>query len=562
MKSYQDYGIQIDETKQGEVYTSCPQCSASRKKKNVKCLAVNTKKFVFFCQHCGWGGSLKQGIESQSRPFKPTFRKLDALVSIITPPLLKFFAERHIPESILNRNQITYAEKIYFPQVEDFLPAIAFPFFRNGEVINYKYRGKGKEFRQESNCEKIFYGLDDIKESSVAIICEGEIDKLSIEVAGFMNCISVPDGAPSPKAKNFNGKFEYIDNCSEFLDGKKIYLAVDNDEPGKKLEDELARRFGAERCYKIIWPEGCKDANEVLVKRGKDTLIACIEDANPFPIQGIISVSDIYKDIDHLYQSGMEGGKPTGWSSVDKYYTVRTGEWTVVTGIPSHGKSEFIDNLVYNLALTQSWRFAFFSPENQPLQRHAAKLIQKICDKPFQRGHHDRLTEKELESSKEWLNEYFSFILPVDEDLTLDGILRLAKVQVQRRGIRGLIIDPWNEIDHLRPAGLTETEYISQSLTKIRRFARHNDCHVWVIAHPAKLRKEVDGKYPVPNPYDISGSAHWRNKSDCAITVWRDELDKTKPSQIHIQKIRFREVGEPGVVELLYNNLKGKFEEI
>ena len=85
-------------------------------------------------------------------------------------------------------------------------------------------------------------------------------------------------------------------------------------------------------------------------------------------------------------------------------------------------------------------------------------------------------------------------------------------------GIRGLVIDPYNELDHQRHSSMSETEYVSQMLTKIKRFAQHNDVHVWFVAHPKQLQ---GWKGEAPNLYDISGSAHFVNKADCGVVVHR-----------------------------------------
>ena len=151
------------------------------------------------------------------------------------------------------------------------------------------------------------------------------------------------------------------------------------------------------------------------------------------------------------------------------------------------------------------------------------------------------------------------FIAPED-GLTIQGLLQTAKRLVARHGIRGLLIDPWNEFEHSRGTH-SETEYISSSLTQIRRFARAHGVHVWLVAHPQKLYRKDDGSYPVPTPYDISGSAHWRNKADNAITVWRDEQNTEAPVKIFVQKIRFREVGRIGLVELHWNVVNGRYED-
>jgi twinkle protein len=234
---------------------------------------------------------------------------------------------------------------------------------------------------------------------------------------------------------------------------------------------------------------------------------------------------------------------------------------TIVTGIPSHGKSQFLDALVMNLAKDHDWPIAVCSPENLPVERHIAKLIEQYTGRPFGEGPTARCSSIDVVMAMDWLDSHFLFVAP-DDALTIPALLQQSKALVTRHGIRGLIIDPWNEFEHTMPHGQTETAYISTALGQIRRFGRAYGVHVWVVAHPQKLYRKDDGSYPVPTPYDISGSAHWRNKADNCITVWRDERDPESPVQIHVQKIRFREVGSPGMAELRFNRLNGRYQEL
>jgi twinkle protein len=405
--------------------------------------------------------------------------------------------------------------------------------------------------------------MDDVTGDKM-IIVEGEIDKLSLEVAGFLHAVSVPDGAPSPTAKNYASKFEFLENCEEFLKGmRKFILAVDNDEPGKVLEEELARRLGRERCERVTWPEGCKDANDVLLKCGKDKLRECVKLSRPYPISGVFEVTDIYIDIHNLYSQGIQRGALPGWKPLDALYSVRAGEWTVITGIPGSGKSEVVDAMMVNLALSEGWTFAIFSPENQPVQRHAAKLAEKYIGKPFYKNDFvPRMEPHELEKAAKFLHKHFVFVSPNDDELTIDAVLEKIRQMVLRRGVKGAVIDPWNELDHQRPGGITETEYISAAITKIRRFARECNIHIWLVAHPTKLQKDkATGQYPVPTLYDISGSAHWRNKADNGIVVFREIAKGNKDVQIHVQKIRFKEIGKVGVAVLEYNYANGRYKD-
>lgn len=273
---------------------------------------------------------------------------------------------------------------------------------------------------------------------------------------------------------------------------------------------------------------------------------------------GIIEVSQLSVEIDKLYNHGFQRGVLTGWPVLDEYYTVKPGEMTLVSGIPSHGKSTFLTNLIVNIARKESWKIGIFSPENQPISRHIAHMSQIYTEKPFDIKHAERMTKGMLEYAKDWCQRHFVFLSPKDDELKFDSIMKKSVICCLKHGIKGLVLDPWNEVDHTRPMGLSETEYISKCLTKIRYFARTYKVHVWLIAHPTKLMKRQDGTYPIPTPYDISGSAHFRNKADCCICVWRDlDLESTRKyeTDIYVQKIRFHEVGKIGKVTLTYNPL-------
>ena len=554
MKNFSDYGIELGGKAGEEVKTTCPQCSHTRKKKSYPCLNVNTSKGVWHCHHCGWSGGLGSGvINSSAPPSRRVYPRPEFRPAALNDNAHLWFSKRGISTEVIIRNRVSM-ERVWMPQIEDEVSAIAFPYYKAGEVVNVKYRDGKKNFRQVAGAQKILYKYDDI--SDVTIICEGEMDALSCEVAGFHHAISVPDGAPSPESKQFDHKFDFLDD--ERLDQVKQWvLAVDNDEPGRRLEDELSRRLGRDKCLRVTWPEGCKDANDVLVKHGAQKLRECIEDAKPFPIEGVFSISDIEDDINVMLENGMVKGEPTGWGSVNGLYTPAPGQWTLVTGIPSMGKSEWLDALAVNLAEQSGWVFGVCSPENQPISWHAAKLIEKRMQYRLVAG---QVNQRDFQAAKAWLNDHFHFIMP--EEPTLDAVLAKAKVLVRRHGMKGLIIDPYNELDHTkRKDGVAETEYVSTFLTQLRRFARENSIHIWLVAHPAKLMKDNKGVYPVPDGYTVSGSAHFYNKADNIIAVHRDLLLPNSPTEVHVQKIRSRWLGRRGVAMLMWQSESGRFTE-
>jgi len=563
-KDFIDFGIDVSSTNGDQVYTLCPECSASRRKKKVKCLSVNMTEGIWNCHHCGWTGSLLSGndwkdkIPHWNKP-KLVVRPKDFQVSL-EPSVVEWFKARGISRQTLEDNKVSY-RSVYMPQVEDFVTSIGFPYYRDDELINVKYRDKDKNFRLEAGAERIFYGLDHIDNDQV-IIVEGEVDKLSMYETGLKSCISVPDGAPSHNSTDYSSKFDFLKE-ERLSDVKKFVLCVDSDPAGLRLEEELSRRLGRDRCNKATLPEDCKDANDVLRKYGMVPLAECIAEAKPYPIEGTYNSNDLSESIDRLYDTGVDKGVSTGWMGLDKLYMIRPGILSVVTGIPSSGKSNWIDAMMVNIADEHGWNFAIFSPENQPLEDHMARVLEKYVGSPFMDGPNMRMSREELADGKSWLANHFTWILPNDDkQWTLDIILDAAKRLILTKGIRGLVIDPWNEIEHDRDDRQTETEYISMSLKRIRQFARRYGIHIWVVAHPAKMYRDKQGKIPVPTPYDISGSARWRDKSDNCVTIWRDLSDNDNIIvQIHVQKVRFRQDGRIGVGELSYNWLVGTYHE-
>jgi twinkle protein len=569
MKTWADVGIDLPTGAHGELDLTCPECTPGRKREHQRSrdLSVNVEQETWICHHCGWKGGLNgksDGIPAYGARLKQEWSAPRPLPQVLVPTLwqkaVSWFAERGIPEAVLARNGVTTAEE-FCPVCEGSVGHILFPYVRDGQHINTKHRCGKKHFRMEKGAERILYGLDDVATKDTIIIVEGEIDKLSVEVAGFPNCLSVPDGAPAPDAQSYTSKFAFLTSAESVItSAKQIILATDADAPGQKLLEELARRIGPEKCSRVTWPVGIKDANEALVQVGPDFLRSCIVGAEPFPVEGIITVADLSRDLDDLYDHGFDSGVSAGWIRFDRHYRVRTGLFTVLTGVPGHGKSHFLDQLMVRLAVVHGWAFGICSPENQPLARHQAGILSTYLGKPFWQGPTERMSKTELAYAKSWASHHFAFILP--EEPTVDAILERARVLVYRMGIKGLVVDPWNEIEHSRPPGKSETEYVSECLGRLRRFARHHNIHVWLVAHPTKLRKNDDGSEPVPGLWDISGSAHFRNKADAGLTIWRDIGDPSRPVQVHVMKIRFSETGEEGVVEFSYDKATGQYREV
>jgi twinkle protein len=308
------------------------------------------------------------------------------------------------------------------------------------------------------------------------------MDALSFYTAGQTDVVSVPNGA--------NANLSYLDDCIEeyFDDKETIYIAVDMDTKGVDLRGELIRRFSMERCRVMTYGEGCKDTNEHLMKYGRESLLSYLTAAPEVKVDGIFRISDFEQSLDALFENGMQRSVLTGHANFDALCSFETKRLCIVTGIPGSGKSEFIDEIAERLNIRYGWRFAYFSPENAPLAYHASKLIEKFTGKKFSR---QMLGHGEYRQVKEYMEENFFFISPPD-NFKVDNILEKAGYLVRRKGIKALVIDPYNRIESEQD-NRSETLYISGLLDKLTNFAQINDVLVILIAHPTKLKKIQTG---------------------------------------------------------------------
>lgn len=554
--NWEKYGIQAPHGYSGNKKVLCPQCHDQRRDKRDKSLSINLKTGEFNCHYCGFSGCAAEKEEwEKERPWqnyapirkqKPEYKKPSPRPqAAISERALAWFKGRGISAATLTALKITEGSE-WMPQKEGQANTVQFNYYHKGELINTKFRTGDKCFKLVSGAELIPYNIDAIKDTPECIITEGEMDALSFYECGRHDVISVPNGA--------NANLDYLDDfIEEYFDGKEtIYIASDTDTKGVILRDELLRRFGAERCRVLEYGEGCKDANEHFLKYGRDSLLQCIANAPEIKLEGIFTVSDFEPSLDALFEHGMQKGVTIGHENFDRLLSFETKRLCVVTGIPGSGKSEFIDEIAERLNMRYGWRFAYFSPENAPLAYHASKLIEKFTGKNFDKQH---LMFGEYKQVKQHLETDFFFIAPKD-DYRLDTILERAKFLVRRKGIKALVIDPYNRLED-ESEGQNETKYISKMLDRLTNFAQQNDVLIILMAHPTKMAKNKDGAIEAPTLYDISGSAHFNNKADFGIVVHRNRIDNTV--EVHVQKVKFKHLGECGTALFKYNLNNGRY---
>lgn len=531
----------------GENAMTCPACSKDRHKKRDKCFSWNADSRVGRCNHCQHRFVEHKALKE--RPAKEYAIPKWKNITELTDKAVKFFEGRMISQATLKKMQI-YSDKEFMPQHGAEVDVICFPYFVDGQLRNIKYRGPQKSFRVVSGAELVLYNFDCVTDSiDTLVICEGEMDALSFIDVGIENVVSVPNGAGS-------ANLEYLDNYIERLDHiKTFYIAADFDDAGLKLRNELVRRLRAERC-KIVTYDGYKDANDLFKAKGGLALRAAIEGATEVPAEGVINLADCYDNIVAMYHNGLPRGMEIGIKEIDEMVRWQTSRLAIWTGIPSHGKSEMLDMVCLRLCLAHGWRTVFFSPENFPLEYHYAKLTKKLTGKKFNSYN---MTMQELDDAFDYIAENFVWLDPY-KDATLEGILERTEDHIRRRGIKQLVIDPFNCLEHGRDQHETGSEYIGRFLDRLSGFAKKHDILVHLVAHPTKLVRD-GGKYPPPTLYDISGSANFYNKADYGITIYRD-FDQNR-TQFIPTKVRFNNLGQPdrNGVELQYNHDNGRYQK-
>jgi len=553
--------VAIDPSK-GHYSGPCPSCNEGRKNKGAKSFSFDVQKGVGKCFNCDDAFVIFKETEREYQ--KVEYIKPAKFVNNteLSDAMVKYFEGRKISKKTINEMQITekmewMPDKVFKNKDGEDRTAsgirncICFNYFKNGELINTKFRDSVKTFKLVSNAELIPYNLDGVKDQTECIWCEGEFDQLSYYEVGYKNSVSVPNGAAIS-----NSGLIYIDNAINELEGIKThYISSDNDTPGKALRDELIRRFGSENC-KLIDLAECKDANEFLIEHGKFALKEKVTLAKDIPLSGIYDLESDLEGLYDLWKNGMPKGFELGYSKVNELVTWVSGSLAIWTGIPSSGKSEMVDDVCEQLNILHGWKVGYFSPENWPTKIHVSKIVSRISGKRYAES---ALNKNELDTTLDYVKHNYYFINPDNEDLSIESILTHAKALIKRKGIKILVIDPWNKLDHKMENGESETKYISRVLDILDIFAKKNDILIHLVAHPTKMKKDAAGQLEVPNLYDISGSAHFYNKAFYGFSVHRiDDI-----VLFNVLKVKFKHLGESrgGTVEMRYNLNNGRYVE-
>ena len=534
-------GFAIDEFNQhkleeGKKQGICPVCSPDRKPKNqkAKCASYDWERGLGTCHNCN--KSFQLHTYKRKGKAEKVYSKPEPIAIRVEPGMKveEWFKTRGISKQTLTDLRVTEGPE-WMPQTSKTENVIKFNYFMGGELTNIKYRDGRKNFKLYKGAEKVFYNIDATVGFEYCVIVEGEMDVLALHEAGITNAISVPNGA----TLNSNN-LDYLDNCIDYFEDKdKIILAVDTDDAGLALQTELIRRLGSEVCF-IATFEDCKDANEYLQKYGKEKLSERITGANPVPMENVTTFRDIEDEVTEFVRNGFTPGFQVGLENFDNIFSTYTGQFITVTGIPSSGKSDFVDQMVVGYNQRYNWKTAYASPENVPTFLHAHKLMRK---------HWQGMPEKEDIGGEKWNQiadhcnaNYFHIDM---ERYSLDSILKKGAELVKRKGIKCLVIDPFNKVRDINAVSDDVNRYTMDYLTKIEVFAKKYDVLVFVVAHPTKMYKnQKTGEIEEPTMYSIKGGGEWYDASYHGLLVHRNYEANTV--KVKVLKCKFQNLGTNG----------------
>jgi len=540
---FNQYGLES-----GKSQGICPLCSHTRKPENkkAKCASYDWDRGLGTCHNCSTsfqlhtyqrkGASERVYVRPEVTEFLPVKDKVT-----------EWFETRGITQRTLDDLKVGQGPE-YMPQTGKTENTIQFNYVMGDQLINVKYRDGRKNFKLYKGAEKVFYNINSIIGYDSCVITEGEMDVLAFHEAGIKNVVSVPNGATLT-----NNNLDYLDNCIDYFEDKeRILLAIDKDEPGQMLQQELVRRLGAETCF-IVDFDDCKDANEYLLKHGKQKLAESIAKARPYPLENVTTFKDIEGEITDFVKNGFKPGFQVGLPNFDEIFSTYTKQFITVTGIPSSGKSDFVDQMVVGYNQQYGWKTAFASPENQPTYLHAHKLMRKVWGDMPNVGDIGGAKWNEV---AEHVNDHFYFI---DMDkYDLDSVLRKGAELVKRKGIKCLVIDPYNKVRDINAKTDDVNRYTMDYLMKIETFAKKYDCLVFIVAHPTKMMKGQDGKIQEPTMYNIKGGGEWYDASYHGLLVHRDYDAGT--TKVKVLKVKFQNLGENGAeAHFTWDRASGRF---
>lgn len=469
----------------------------------------------------------------------------------------KWFREqRHISAATLAQVPVATGTA-FFPELNEKRPAIFFKYSHGWKARTFpeKHFVAGGELKREFwNIQRVLQ-----TQSPIVYITEGETDFLALVEAGIpVDSILAAHGTKDKPTEGNPADLPGYAYVQEALKAglsrtKQFVWCGDGDAPGRLMREDMVKMLGAARFYFVEWPEGVKDANQMLITDGAMALRELVRDGClPWPVDGLYRLSELPEP------SPMVLWEP-GFPEWERKIMLAPRTLSVVTGHPGHGKTALWNQIWFNIVDTYCIPFCGASFETRPKPHVRRQLRSLYCG-----GLERNLQSEEIDKADRWINDRYMWLVHPDYRPTLEWVLDKAEVAVIRHGARILQIDPWNRMEAARAPGETVEEYIARCLRILYQFATDLNCHVQILAHPAKMDGHRKGQPPLLE--DIAGAKHWDNMPDQGFTVHRPSVykdGKIQTEAIMLQrKARFEELGYPCKVNLNYDRTHAKYKSV
>jgi len=273
---------------------------------------------------------------------------------------------------------------------------------------------------------------------------------------------------------------------------------------------------------------------------------------------------------ERLLQVAMEGdrvGAEISLKSFSDIFRFRGTGILTVTGIPGHGKTEFIDQCILDLARLYNQETLVAGFEQTP-EEHVLKLIRKMIGKDV--GCKSYLGSKEnvdeIVKVSKFVTSKIKHIDTIKQGSDIKNLLQISAKQIQKSreggkiGIKYVVIDPYNMLS-IKGSRLQGFEKVEDILRKITIFSHQMDVLVILVAHPVKIKKDEKTKmYEVPDFYSVKGSSAFFEMSYHGLVVYREGYLSSDKVLVRVLKVKQANLGKTmEEVYLGYDKNSGRY---
>ena len=519
-------GIEAKERNMELHFKTCPYCRPKATRDNINTFAIDLKNGCFKClrESCGAKGNMitlakdfNFSLGTQNDEYyapKKQYRKLKTPTEPIIPksPAIKFLESRKISEEIAKRYEITVRTDrdnvLVFPFYDE-LGQLQFIKYRNTEFS--KDADNGAKEWCESNCKPILFGMKQCVDFGTIIVTEGQMDSLAVAECGINNAVSVPTGAKG---------FTWVPYCWDWLKRFETIIVFGDYEKGHiSLLDEFARRFKNVKHVREIDYKDCKDANEILIKYGKEQVQKCVDNAIEMPINNVVCLSDV-QNVDIFKIPKL----PTGIKQADSllYGGLPFGYVHIIAGKRGDGKSTFASQII-DSALDNNYKCFIYSGELTNSNFKAWLDYQlagrkNIIETTGAFGSpHWFITNTNSEKITEWYRDkcyIYDNSMVDDED---EDLIKTIEETICKYGVKVVLIDNLMTAMSVDADNTDKYEKQSRFVKKLTKIALNYQVIVLLVAHRRKNSFTTDAND------EISGSADITNLAGIVMSYDRDK---------------------------------------